>query len=469
MTNTLVSRTPRVRLIVGAVAAIAVAAAGAAVVVAPWPGLLRSPAAIIAEPPASASVAVCDGPILAAGRDAAAAGLVTDAAEAQIVSGASDGSEPLVTELAAASVDGGAGPVAVTAEPVGGIRTDIAGAGSAQIDESDLRGYAASACTRATMQSWLVGGSGSTGAADLVVLANPGEVAARVTLTVYGAEGPTIPTAGEDLRVAAGTQIVIPLAGLALGEESPVIQVTAAEAPVRASLQTAITRGLLPGGVDQAGASASPDSDLVIPAFRIAMAPGADDASDVPAFLRLLSPTDVSTATVTISDDTGPVGDAYVLELAAGIPLELDLTGLPVGTYTAHVSATAPTTGAVWSTTGFGAGSDFAWFVAADDLTSPALVAVAAGPDPTLTLTSTAAGDERVELVADAGAGAAQEIAVPAGESIVVTVEGDTVYRIDPGEGSVRAAVAYAGSGQLAGYPVPASDVAAATIEVFPR
>jgi hypothetical protein len=43
------------------------------------------------------------------------------------------------------------------------------------------------------------------------------------------------------------------------------------------------------------------------------------------------------------------------------------------------------------------------------------------------------------------------------------------VYRIDPGTGSVRAAVTYAAAGAIAGYPVAPSASAASAVTVYPR
>ena len=45
-------------------------------------------------------------------------------------------------------------------------------------------------------------------------------------------------------------------------------------------------------------------------------------------------------------------------------------SGLEVGTYTVVVTASAPVTGAVRAASGFGAGSDFGWFAAADEVTA---------------------------------------------------------------------------------------------------
>ena len=136
---------------------------------------------------------------------------------------------------------------------------------------------------------------------------------------------------------------------------------------------------LVAGGVDQVGASAVPDTDLVIPGVPVVTTQGGAGESNVPTSLRLLSPGANAQATVTVVRDGAAVGSPQTVPLQAGVPLKLDLGGLATGTYAVRVSATAPVTGAVWATSGFAAGSDFGWFVAADAITAPALVAVAAG------------------------------------------------------------------------------------------
>ena len=103
------------------------------------------------------------------------------------------------------------------------------------------------------MESWIVGGATTTGSADILLIANPGDVPATVELTVFDTDGPGVPPGGE-LVVAPQTQRAVPIAGLALGEASPVIRVSATGAPVTAALQASITRTLLPGGVDLVGA-----------------------------------------------------------------------------------------------------------------------------------------------------------------------------------------------------------------------
>ena len=465
-----------VRLGIGLVVAVVAASLGVSVAVLPVSGLLpaaagdRAAVELAALPPAGPSIATCAGPVLAAGRDSANASVLADAAPQALTEGAAGGVAPETTTLRAPDVADGAGPTVLTVPPIDGAVTDLAAAGSATVAASDLSGFAASACTRAAMESWIVAGSATTGAADLVVLANPGDVAAQVTITVYGATGQTVPAAGSGIVVAAGTQRVVPLAALALGEENPILQITAAEAPVRASLQASLTRILVPSGLDQVGASAVPTEQIVIPGVPVVTAPGAAGESDVATSLRLLAPAADANATVTVVRDgaaAGATGQPQTVALTAGIPLQLDLSGLEIGTYTVVVTATAPVTGAVRAASGFGAGSDFGWFAAADEVTAPALVAVADGPTPQLTLASTSDATQTVGLTS--ADGERTDVTVPAGGSVTVPVTAGAVYRIEPGDDGIRAAVTYATGGAVAGYPVPAGDAAASAITVYPR
>ncbi|GAA1647761.1 DUF5719 family protein [Microbacterium flavum] len=446
-------------------AVVVVAAVGATLI--DLPGHLQEPIRIAAQPPAAPSVAVCSGPLIAAGRDATQASLLTDDTAQRITAAAGGDVDPVQSLLVPADVAGGTGPALLAAPPSGVDPTDLAAAGAARAAASDLSGFAAEACTRPMMESWLVGGSAATGAGDVVILANPGEVAALVTLAVYGASGEQAPAAGKDIVVPAGTQRIIPLASLARGEEGPVVRVTSAQAPVRASLQTTITRVLNPGGVDQIAALGAPSTDLVIPGVAVAVAASDPGASNTPTILHLLAPGAAGEATVTVGGPDGAVVSSQTLPLSAGVPLTFDLGGLAVGTYSVSVSATTPVTGGVWSTTGFGAGSDFGWFTPAEILRAPTLVAVAEGPSAQLSLVGGAA--PQTVTVESLSGGAAREVTLAAGAVARLPVEGGGAYRIVPGEAGVSASVVFAGAGALAGYPVPAGDAAAAAIEVYPR
>jgi hypothetical protein len=458
------------RLLAGTLVAAGFVVAVVTAVSVPWPTVTREPVAITATPAPSASVLTCTGGLLALGREVEDAGRVVTAAPQTVTSGVAAGvAEPMTVPLAPPTADGVAPPVSVLAEPVDGARTDVAASGSSTVTADDLRGFAASACRPALMESWLVGGSATTGAADVVLLANPGTVPATVQLTVYGAGGGQIPAGGSDLVIGPGVQIVVPLAGLLLGEESPVIRVTATGAPVQAALQASITRTLLPGGVDQVGAIAVAETEQVVPGVTVTQNPGAEGASDAATVVRILSPNADTTATITAM----PIGASQqspvpiTVPLAAGIPTEVELGGLAVGQYTVEVEASEPVLAAVWQTTGFGEGADFAWYSSAPAVGAPSLFAAPPGPVPVLTLANPTADPITVALDAVDGSFTA-DVTVAPGTSEIVRLTARTVYLLDAAGGGIRAGVSQTGDGALAGFPVWSSDAAAQQIVVYP-
>ncbi len=443
----------------------ALALAAAAVV--PWPTAAREPVAVTARPDPTASILACAGPLLAVGRDASDAARLSEVAGQDIAAATgSDTQEATGERLAAADVSGGGGPDALTALPQDGERTDLAAAGSATADETDLRGFAASACAPPLMESWLVGGSGVTGAADLVMLANPAGVAAEVDLTVFGADGESTPAAATGIIVPPRTQRVLPLAALALGEESPVVRVNARGAPVQAALQTSITRTLVTGGVDQVGTTAAPDTTQIVPSFTVTVSPGEAGASEPATMLRVLSPSADTEAAVRVVPLQGGSEVTETLTLAGGVPAELELGGLAAGAYRLEVTSAEPVVTALWTTTGFGAGADFAWHTAPAVLGVPSLVAVAAGgPAPVLSIAND--GDEEATVRVSGVGEEASDVRIAPGTTVRVPVEDAAVYRISAEGGRVRANVTYAGPGALAGYDVLPGDAAAEPVVVY--
>ncbi len=458
------------RLLAGTLVAVAFVVGVVTAVSLPWPTLTREPVAIEQAPAPSASVLVCTGGLLAVGREAEDAGRVITAAPQTVTSAVTPGGpDPSTVPLVPPTTDGTAPPVAIVAEPADDAPTDVAASGSSTAGADDLRGYAASACRPALMESWLVGGSAATGAADVVMLANPGTVPATVQLTVYGAGGAQVPAGGSDLVIAPGVQIVVPLAGLLLGEQSPVIRVTATGAPVQAALQASITRTLVPGGVDQVGAIAVADTVQVVPGVTVTQNPGADTTSDAATLVRVLSPNADTTATITATPSgASPQSSApTTVPLTAGVPTEVELGGLPVGEYTIDVSAGAPVLAAVWQTTGFGEGSDFAWYTSAPEVSAPSLFAIPPGPEPALTLSNST--PEAIAVVVEAVDGSfTTEVEVAPGSSEVIRLTARTVYSLDAGGGGIRAGISQSGDGALAGFPVWSSDAAAQEITVYP-
>ncbi|WP_345801906.1 DUF5719 family protein [Microbacterium sp. AZCO] len=451
------------RVLSGTLVAAAFVVAVVTAVALPWPTLAREPVQVTATPAPEASVLTCAGSLLALGRDAAAADAVTAAAPQVLTAGVREGSPPPSESTLTSDVADSVASVFV-AEPQGRTRTDVAASGSVTIADEDLSGFAASACRPPLMESWLVGGSTSTGSSGIVVIGNPGVVAATVELTVYGTNGPVVPPGGQ-LVVAAGAQRVVTLAGLALGEDSPVIRVSATGAPVTASLQASITRTLVPGGVDQIGAIQAPEPHLYIPGVSVVDTGGG--GADASTALRLLSPSSDTTATVTVTPTGQPdPGQPLSVTLAAGKPLDLDLGGLTPREYTVRVDAAAPVLGAVWQTTGFDEGADFAWYTPAPGITVPSLFATPAGPSPAVTVVNPT--DKDVSVAVDAVDGSSSTtVTIPAERSARFSLRSRTVYALEA-DGAVRAGVSLTGVGALAGYPVWSADTAAEPIVVYP-
>jgi hypothetical protein len=450
------------RVVVGAAAAAATVVAVALAVAFPWPTVSAAPVQLKATPAPSATVLACDGPLLALGRVVEEAGQLSVAASQSVTAGPGTAG---ATERALTPGAEGAEVLSFTAAPDGSEPAAFAAAGSSSVEAADVRGFAASACRPPLLESWLVGGASTTGSGDLVVLTNPGTVAATVQVTVYGASGAQTAPGGTDRVVPAGSQVVIPLAGLVPDEASPVISVTAMGAPVTAAVQSSLIRTLLPGGVDHVTPVAAASERQVVAGVVVSPA-GAEGGEGARTIARVLSPTADTQATVSVRDSAGRrVGEDAAVPLVAGIPSELGLPALPPGTYSVAVEASAPVVTGVWSTTGFGEGSDFAWFAAAPEIDRPTAVAVPAGSSPVLTLVNDRAEPATVTVTTPSGGTSEVELAPDAATQVAVGESG--VHSLDP-SAPVRAAVSFASAGALAGFPVWGADAAAPPILVFP-
>lgn len=458
--------TTSARLLSGTLVAVGFVVAVVTAVSVPWPPIVREPVQIDATPVPAAAVVVCNGPLLAIGRRAEQADELSVAAAAQVSGGVPSGwPEAVGQTLPSPEVADGTGAPVYVGEPASGARSPVAFAASATVSAQDLRGFAASDCRAPLQESWLVGGSGVLGASDLLLLSNPRDVPATIEVTVHGATGAVVPAGGR-LVVPARTQRVLPLAGLALGEQQPVLRVSATGAPVQAALQTSMTRTLIPGGVDQVGSTAVPQTALTMTGVTILAQRG--EASDATTIVRMLSPSTDTTATVTLTrtGSTQPVGEPVTVALAGGIPTELALEHLSTGTYTVHVEATEAVVAGVWNATGFGEGADFAWHTPSDLIDAPTTFASAVGPGMRLVLTG-ATADTTVRI-ASADGGFTTDVALTPGEVAEVRIPAAALLTLDPGAAGIRAAVSYATESALAAYPVLPADAGAPAIRVYP-
>ncbi|MFB7250249.1 DUF5719 family protein [Microbacterium sp. NPDC056234] len=442
------------RLLVGAIVAVGCVAGVAAAIVAPWPALEHTAASTQVTTVPGDPVLVCTGPFRALGRDSQSADQMQSAGDAQITV---DG-EPTAPEqstIATPDLVGGDGASVLTGAVEGRESAEIAASESIALAAEDLIGLAAASCAPATTQSWIVGGSVETGANDVLVLSNPGSVPATVTLQVYG--GSPNPTTRV---IPAATQIALPFASIAANAEDPVVRITAEGAPVRAVLQSALTRTLDPAGTDLQGSAMEASDTLRFAGVQV-VAPTEGTATDA---VRLLSVDADAEARVVVRDEAGDAVSEFTVPLTAATPLDVALADLELGTYNVEVTADAPLVGAIWQSEGTGAGTDFAWMTPAPTLTE-SLFAVPAGPNPRLHLVNSSDQDITVELSA-LGA-ASRDVAVPAGTSETVDVRNEAVYRL-VADGDITAAVTMTAPGALAGWPVVSGASAEREITVYP-
>ncbi|QAY60638.1 large extracellular alpha-helical protein [Microbacterium protaetiae] len=447
------------RLIAGAVIAVGTGAAVTGGIAFGWMPQQATPVSQKVAPAAADSVLTCPGPLLAIGRDSSAASQISIASDGALTL---TGEGTKKSTLKATGIDGDAGPVRLITSASGRTTPEAAGAASATVAADDLGGFSAAPCTSALMDSWLVGGSTATGAADLITLANPGDVTASVDLTVYGKDGVAAAAAGKNIVVAAGTELVIPLAGLGIGDDAPVVRVTATGAPVRAMLQSSLARGLQTGGVDQSGVVTAASTRQVITGVHVIR----EQQDDPTTVVRLLAPDDDTTAQVTVIGEHGTTGPGQEVPLTAGTPAQLQLP-LAAGNYSIVVTAEQSVVSAVWQATGTAAGDDFAWVVPAPALAAGqpgTLVSVPKGAGPELDLLSD--GDAAKVTLTPVNGGNAQTVTVDSAQASSVAVQPGTSYRITT-DGPVHAAVAFVGDKALASYPVWPGAAGSAPVTVY--
>ncbi|MBS1672489.1 MAG: hypothetical protein JSS74_00800 [Actinobacteria bacterium] len=463
-------KTPRRILATGArlVAGIAVSAAcvaGAVIAVpAAWPTVAHTPASTTVRPVPGDTLLSCTGPFLALGRDAAAATRLSVAGTPTVTSGASAGSDLTATEIGVTGVDGAGTVPGFTGAPNDREPAQIAAAQSVKVTADDLSGFAASACRPPSMESWIVGGAGTTGSNDILLIANPGAVTATVTLTEYGSAGGTH---SSEVVLPARTQSAVPLAAGSSGEASPVVKVSSDGAPVRAALQSSLIRALDPVGIDLQDAIAQPQKHLSLLGVRAVV--GSADDDNASTAVRLLAPDADTTVTLQPRNaaNGAKVGDPKTVKLTGGQVGSVNLSSLKPGLYAIDITASSPVVAAAWQTQGFSKGSDFAWMTPAPDITGSTAFAVADGPAPQLHLQNASDSAVTVQL-APASGGAMQNVALQPQGAATITVSQGTVYTLSSPT-AVRAAVVYSAPGQLAGYPVWPADVAAAPITVYQR
>lgn len=211
----------------------------------------------------------------------------------------------------------------------------------------ELRGLSLLPCTAPTSDQWVAAGSTEVGEDLLLVLSNPSTSASQVTITSYGASGRS-QDAAQSVNVPAGQVVVLVPATWFPDEDRPSFHLVADGPGVSAWVQSSGLDGEVPTGLSSAAAT-QPGTDQVLPGVSAGSA----------ATLRLVVPGDEGAhVSVAVSGSKGvePLAGAEDLEVDAGVPLDVDLTGIPddpsalVVTSDVPVVATAEvrTQGAAW-------------------------------------------------------------------------------------------------------------------------
>lgn len=446
------------RVLTGAVVAAACVVGVVVAVAAPWPTVSHDAAQAEVTPLPGDTVLVCNGDLRAIGRTTSRPLEMESAASLRLTVDGTSGA-PESRPLSVDDLVDGDDVQRLTAEVEGRTAPLLGATESVTIAADDLFGFAAAPCRPAGTESWLVGGSVATGTEDLVVLTNPGAVPSTVTLEVFGSV-----RGSSSVIVPAETQLALPLTSIAAGAEIPVVKVTAAGSPVRAVLQSSLTRTLDPAGIDLQDAVAAPQKRPVISGVQMFENDG--DNAEM-AVLRLLSPDADGQASVTVrAVGETATADEFTVPLVAGQPQELSLSSLKPGTYSVQIEAEVPVLAAVREQDGAGPQTDFAWITPAPQLDEKVLVAVPDGPAARVMIVNDGEEDATVRLETVDGADS-REVTVPAGSSASVEVTDRAVYAMTS-SAPVHAAVTMTAAGALATWPVWPPAGAQQSITVYP-
>ena len=256
---------------------------------------------------------------------------------------------PTDTATSMSTAEGGI----LTLAPADGRVANAVGAVTTLTKSGDLRGLTAAPCTQPSAMSWIVGGSIAAGSSAELRLVNPGVTPATAKVTLYGSIGRlSLPSNGE-ITVPAGGSSSLPLETKGSQDPRIAVSVEADGGSVVPTLVTESLDGETPAGTDVITPGASPATDLVIPGVEI-VEPAAQgevpeaktgaDSSDAPA-VRIVNPGQApATVSVTMlgKDGARPLSGAQSVTIDAGSVFDIQLAGVPAGTYGVQVTSSAP-------------------------------------------------------------------------------------------------------------------------------
>jgi hypothetical protein len=338
-----------------------------------------------------------------------------------------------ISSLSVTDVDG---PGLLHAEPGAGAAALLAGATLTRTDTGDLRGLAGARCQEPSSAAWLVAGSTEVGASTRLVLANPGDTPATVSLQAWGEVGPVDLGQAASVLVPARAERSVLVEAFAPDQPRLALRTTVDGGQVAAFVQDSALNGFVPVGVDLTGPAAEPATRVLVPG--VVLTETDIDATEA-SLLRVVNPGD-EPADVRLhlldaeGETTIPGAESRVVE--PGTVADISLAGVPAGSYTAELVSEQPVTAAVMLSRVGGPSADDpdqrvvdrAWVPAARPMTT-ALVPVPAGkgaPAAVVVVSNpgSQALDIRVRVVRGDGRAEEADVVSVAGRSTLV-IEGD--------------------------------------------
>ncbi len=224
------------------------------------------------------------------------------------------------------------------------------------VSSDTMRGLVSSACGEATSDAWLLAGGGDPGRQERLLLANPGANPVTVDVELHGAAGVVDSPNGGDIVVPPKSRVNFLVDAISGSEATPAVHISTRGGLVRAVLNDTWLDGSRPAGSDDTGPTAPPSTHQVIPAVPV----------DGTARVRVAVPGDqeavVQTRALT-AEGPKALPSRGVTRVAGGAVADIDLTGLPDGSYAVEVKADVPVVAAasVSRRAALDEVGDFAW------------------------------------------------------------------------------------------------------------
>lgn len=345
-------------------------------------------------------------------------------------------------------------PTVLSVEPLGEQHARAGAAMSYTASDGDLRGLAAANCLTPSNDFWLLGASTTVGAGSVLNLYNASETPSTVDLELIGSEGPIQAAGSRGLLLAPGESRSWVLAGLAAGQESLAVHVSASGGAVAGTIQQSVLRGLTPGGVELLQPGNGPGLREVVTGIEVQDAKVARQISGqsgyekaAPALEVVVPGSGDATLEVRLFGPKGQVElpGGGVLTAAGGSVLSIPLDSLPAGTYSADISSNVSINAAARVSRGTGTGKpvDFGWAPSSGRLGNEHLAVLPPAGSSRLSFTAPD-GDAQISLRpvdAKGNIGAERKISVSAGTTVtadakdggdpaalLVSAAGDAVY-----------------------------------------